>query len=92
MTLVRSQTPFATVDGDVSSKAVLRASGAYHTVPLSYWHLPITPFHSGLQKAKGTVDGFTELKEKQWSTDAPMRMESQEENSSHFQSETKIYT
>jgi hypothetical protein len=24
----------------------------------SYWHLPITPFHGGLQKVKGKVDGF----------------------------------
>jgi len=26
-----------------------------------YRHLPITPFHGGLQKVKGKVDGFTEL-------------------------------
>jgi hypothetical protein len=26
----------------------------------SYRHLPITPFHGGLQKAKGKVDRFTE--------------------------------
>jgi hypothetical protein len=34
-------------------------------IPLeaSYWHLLITPFHGGLQKVKGKVDGFTELKE-----------------------------
>ena len=24
------------------------------------WHLPVTPFHGGLQKIKGKVDGFTE--------------------------------
>jgi len=27
----------------------------------SYRHLPITPFHGGLQKVKGKVDWFTEL-------------------------------
>ena len=47
----------------------------------SYGHLPITPFHGGLREVKGKVDGFTELKEKRHSTDAPMRMESQRENS-----------
>jgi hypothetical protein len=26
-----------------------------------YRHLPITPFHGGLQKVKGNVVGFTEL-------------------------------
>jgi hypothetical protein len=33
------------------------------TIPLEakYRHLPITPFHGGLQKVKGKVDGFTEL-------------------------------
>lgn len=32
------------------------------TIPLegSYWHLPVTPFHEGLRKAKGKVNGFTE--------------------------------
>jgi hypothetical protein len=29
-----------------------------------YWHLPITPFHGGLQKVKWKVDGFTELKKR----------------------------
>jgi len=34
------------------------------TIPLEakYRHLPITPFHGGLQKVKGKVDGFTELR------------------------------
>jgi hypothetical protein len=27
----------------------------------SYWHLLIIPFHGGLQKVRGKVDGFTEL-------------------------------
>jgi len=25
-----------------------------------YWHLLIIPFHGGLQKVRGKVDGFTE--------------------------------
>lgn len=29
---------------------------------VKYWHLEVTPFHDGLQKVKGKVDGFTRLK------------------------------
>jgi len=42
-----------------------------------YWHLLITPFHGGLQKVKGNVDGFTELYERLWSMNALMRIGSQ---------------
>lgn len=43
-----------------------------------YGHLPITPFHGGLQKVKGKVDEFTELEEKRCLPNALMRVESQE--------------
>jgi hypothetical protein len=39
----------------------VKASKNVITPPKStYRRLPITPFHGGLQKAKGKVDGFTE--------------------------------
>jgi len=50
-----------------------------------YWHLPINHFHGGIQRVKGKVGGFTELKDKRLSIDALMKIESQGENNPGFQ-------
>jgi hypothetical protein len=39
-----------------------------------YEHLPITPFHGGLQQVKGKVDGFNELIREATLVNALMKM------------------
>jgi hypothetical protein len=44
-----------------STKTIAPKEIHYLSLEASYGHLPETPYHCGLQKVKGKVDGFTEL-------------------------------
>jgi hypothetical protein len=44
------------------------------------------PFHAGLLKVKGNIDGFAELKEELCLIDAPMQVKSQGGSCLRFQS------
>jgi hypothetical protein len=52
---------FMKIDIPRTVKRTLPHRDMLTSMEAKYRHLPITPFHGGLQKVEGKVDGFTEL-------------------------------